>query len=437
MTPGFESRYVVEEKISEGSFGVILRVREQNTGTILAAKVFEEEEWTTPSDDEEETTMSPTALRELSFMQLLTRAGAPHVARVLDFAFELGEYMALTIFMPLYRGDLSDAIEDRRLGERARLCVACDVVKALAFLHECSPPIAHRDVKPENVLLDENDRGFLTDFGFACFTGDYFPGDRTREGRPKRRDERRRRKRRGRARPSSASSSASSHPSHSGVLGTTTYIAPEVLADSYPHPSADAWALGVLLLELYENERLDADTDAQAVRLLARKRDRLEERFLLQRLLRALLQEDPLKRQTVPKTLAKLRGAGLGCLKPFFREACPRPASFPEAEGLVVSPESERLCQELRAVVPETAQATELFCSKAPDMDPRVLAMVAAKVHEHRPRGDESMVLQMGLDIEALEDAQEELLRRTRGSLLMRAVVTDSFSPLADSNRAS
>jgi hypothetical protein len=54
-------------------------------------------------------------------------------------------------------------------------------------------------------------------------------------------------------------------------------------------------------------------------------------------------------------------------------------------------------------------------------MDPRVLAVIAAKVHEHRPLSDESMTNELELSVETLEEAQEELLRRTHGCLLVQS----------------
>ncbi|CAI0625820.1 unnamed protein product [Linum tenue] len=47
-----------------------------------------------------------------------------------------------------------------------RCRVAIDVVKALNYLHsDCRSRILHPDVKPENILLDENHRAIVSDFG--------------------------------------------------------------------------------------------------------------------------------------------------------------------------------------------------------------------------------------------------------------------------------
>ena len=50
----------------------------------------------------------------------------------------------------LLRGSLAE-----RLSRRQSLRLSCGVAAALAFLHAQDPPLIHRDLKPDNVLLDE------------------------------------------------------------------------------------------------------------------------------------------------------------------------------------------------------------------------------------------------------------------------------------------
>ena len=394
--------YEVDSKISEGSFGVILKVRDVDTGEVLVAKVFEEEEWVSLSDDEEETTMSQTALREISFLNLMKRHGAPRMVEVLDFAFSLGDYIAPVVYMPLYHGDLSDAIAEERLHPRQRFLIACDVMSALVFLHAASPPIVHRDIKPENVFLDAQERGVLGDLGFACFVD---PQRKKDPEKCKRRKKHRTRR------------SSSSHASNSGVLGTVTYISPEAFKGAYPDTSADIWAAGVMLLEAKENRRLEADTDDEAFEIIKAVKKRMGQEYLLDRMLKAMLAWKPRHRATAAFVIASLRIAGL------LEVASPlaTPPRFAASVMEEDNSEIETLCRKLRAVVPETFLAARSYCSFAPDMDPRVLAVIAAKVHEHRPLSDESMTNELELSVETLEEAQEELLRRTHGCLLVQS----------------
>ncbi|KAF6138168.1 hypothetical protein GIB67_011008 [Kingdonia uniflora] len=56
----------------------------------------------------------------------------------------------------------------RYLSWKSRCRIVVDVAEALAYLHhDCSPQILHLDVKPDNILLDNNFRGVLSDFGLS------------------------------------------------------------------------------------------------------------------------------------------------------------------------------------------------------------------------------------------------------------------------------
>lgn len=90
-----------------------------------------------------------------------------------------------------------------------------DVASGLAFLHAFTPTIVHHDIKPANVLVDDNGNYAITDFGISSHRG------LNREG---------------------YDDSAS---------GTMAYMAPERFLDDYESmPESDIWSLGATLYEL-------------------------------------------------------------------------------------------------------------------------------------------------------------------------------------------
>jgi hypothetical protein len=103
---------------------------------------------------------------------------------------------------------------DGPLSPRRTAQIGIAVLGALETAHEQG--IVHRDVKPGNVLLRDDGRVVLTDFGIATFTGD------------------------------------SSITSTGLLLGSPSYIAPERARGEVPGPPSDLWSLGATLFTAVE-----------------------------------------------------------------------------------------------------------------------------------------------------------------------------------------
>ncbi|MFE9390567.1 serine/threonine-protein kinase [Streptomyces sp. NPDC006784] len=143
----------------------------------------------------------------------------PRVVGVCDLVVDGNE---LALVMDLVRGtDLRTRLErDRRLAPAAACAIAADVADALAAAHAAG--LVHRDVKPENVLLDalalEGPGGappaLLTDFGVAKLIDS---PSRTRA---------------------------------TSIIGTPDYLAPEIVEGLPPRAAVDIYALATVVYEL-------------------------------------------------------------------------------------------------------------------------------------------------------------------------------------------
>src|SRR5690348_472659 len=120
------------------------------------------------------------------------------------------------IVMELVEGNsLADAVKERgRVEPREAARIGLWVLRALRAAH--SAGVLHRDVKPGNVLLGQDGRVLLTDFGIAQIEGDTTI---TRTGE---------------------------------VVGSVDYLAPERVRGHDPGPASDLWALGATLYTAVE-----------------------------------------------------------------------------------------------------------------------------------------------------------------------------------------
>ncbi|RWW29314.1 hypothetical protein GW17_00006164 [Ensete ventricosum] len=102
-------------------------------------------------------------------LKLVSSVSHPNVVRVLGCCIECGEHILVYEFMP--NGTLAQHLRRERgdgLSWHARVSIAADVATAVAYLHTAvQPPIYHRDIKSSNILLDNDLRPKLADFGLA------------------------------------------------------------------------------------------------------------------------------------------------------------------------------------------------------------------------------------------------------------------------------
>ncbi|RLL70334.1 serine/threonine-protein kinase [Streptomyces sp. Z26] len=225
------SRYTAHQVLGRGSAGTVW-LGEGPDGPV-AVKILRED-LASDQDLVDRFVAERTALQSLDH---------PRVVGLRDLVAD-GDEVALV--MDLVRGtDLRTRLEhDRRLAPEAAVAIAVDVADALAAAHAAG--IVHRDVKPENVLLDARAQAgpggappaLLTDFGIAKLI------DSPR--------------RTALLRQSGAQSGADggtgagggTAQTPRGIIGTPDYLAPELVEGLPPRASVDIYALATVLYEL-------------------------------------------------------------------------------------------------------------------------------------------------------------------------------------------
>ncbi|TVU00434.1 hypothetical protein EJB05_54144, partial [Eragrostis curvula] len=225
MTDQLKRDYEIGEEIGRGRFGVVHRCVSRATGEPFAVKSVDR---SSLADDLDR------ALAELEpKLAQLAAAGNPGVVQVR--AVYEDDAWTHTV-MDLCAGpDLLDWIALRRgapVPEPEAAAIVAQLAEALAHCHRRG--VAHRDVKPDNILLDLDDadaappapRVRLADFGSAAWIG----GGQSAEG----------------------------------LVGTPHYVAPEVVAGGEYGEKADVWSAGVVLYLLLSGGALPFGGDTPA-----------------------------------------------------------------------------------------------------------------------------------------------------------------------------
>ncbi len=155
--------YEVERFLSEGAFGEVYRVRHHFLGR-LAMKVFK-----VPGMTREE------AQDLLSEATLLSRIGHPNIVRVYDADVTETEFGRCAFFTMEYVA--AGSLQNHWLSYGSALVPVMEAVdlmrqvcRGLAVAHAETPPLVHRDIKPQNILVGYEADGLrarIADFGLA------------------------------------------------------------------------------------------------------------------------------------------------------------------------------------------------------------------------------------------------------------------------------
>ncbi|MFC5799577.1 serine/threonine-protein kinase [Streptomyces formicae] len=195
-------RYRLGGVLGRGGMGTVWRAVDETLGRTVAVK---ELRFPNSIDEDEKRRLITRTLREAKAIARIRNNGAVTVYDVVD------EDDRPWIVMELIEGkSLAEAVrEDGILTPRRAAEVGLAILDVLRSAHR--EGILHRDVKPSNVLIAEDGRVVLTDFGIAQVEGD----------------------------PSITSTGM--------LVGAPSYISPERARGHRPGPAADLWSLGGLL----------------------------------------------------------------------------------------------------------------------------------------------------------------------------------------------
>ncbi|XP_029120056.1 protein kinase STUNTED isoform X1 [Elaeis guineensis] len=139
----------------------------------------------------------------------------------------------ISVYSYFSKGSLEENLHGKKakapLPWDMRFKVAVGIAEALSYLHNgCSRPVIHRDVKSSNILLNDEFEPQLSDFGLAIWAP-----------------------------------TTSAYVTHSDVVGTFGYLAPEYFMYGKVSEKIDVYAFGVVLLELLSGRKPISDDNPE------------------------------------------------------------------------------------------------------------------------------------------------------------------------------
>ncbi len=203
VVPERIGRFVIRAQLGSGAFGTVYRAYDPQLDREIALKVPRPEQIQTPQQVE----------RFLREARAAARLLHPHIVPIHEAGQADGQsYIASALIAGQTLADCCDGgpVECRRAAR-----IVGKIAEALACAHRSG--IVHRDVKPANILVDDRDQPYLSDFGLAH--------------RP---------------------TVAQKLTRLGAILGTPAYMAPEHAAGQAAEakPASDQYSLGVVLYEL-------------------------------------------------------------------------------------------------------------------------------------------------------------------------------------------
>lgn len=176
-------------------------------------------------------------------IKLLSTVSHPNLVRLLGCCIDKGEQILIYEFMPngtLYHHLHREGGGNEGLKWQVRLKIAKETAQAIAFLHSAVPPIYHRDIKSTNILLDNEFKTKVADFGLSRL-----------------------------------GMTESSHIS-TAPQGTPGYLDPQYHQNFHLSDKSDVYSLGVVLVEIITGLRaIDFSRPHNEVNLASLATDRI------------------------------------------------------------------------------------------------------------------------------------------------------------------
>ncbi|CAB3410384.1 unnamed protein product [Caenorhabditis bovis] len=222
----FLDDYHIVNVLGKGSYGVVYQVRHKNSHQVYALKQME---FRSTAEG-----IPQSVLREVHLLKLLGRKRHPSILRLHDISHQLvkdDEMVQINLLVEKCDWDLFTFLQEipKSLPEHQCRFIAMQLFRGLEFLH--SNNVIHRDLKPQNILINRDQTIRIADFGL--------------------------------------SRNYSNTSAFTTLVVTLWYRSPEVLLQANYDSGTDIWSAGCIISELYNRQPLlPAQTEAEQLHII-------------------------------------------------------------------------------------------------------------------------------------------------------------------------
>jgi serine/threonine-protein kinase len=208
----FANRYKIEQIIGRGGMGVVYKATDTQLDETVAIKTLPGDVMSRSPEDLER------FKREIRLARKITHR---NVLRTYDYGEAEGVYFISMEFVRGYTlAELLDEAPQRQMPARASVGLTRQICRGLQAAHEQG--IIHRDIKPQNVLIDAKGEVKLMDFGIARMAEAAETAAMTQQGL---------------------------------IVGTPHYMSPEQVQGKQLDARSDVYSMGVLMYEMLVGRR--------------------------------------------------------------------------------------------------------------------------------------------------------------------------------------